>query len=391
MKHICFTTLSLCLLTVVMQTSCSDDPAFTAPKVSPDINVPITGYWQIAGEDINGDGAIQGIVVHNDNTVTEWMYTNVTDNPYKLGYKTGKWSVNGNHYEMQLLKDYGKYYNVTVAGNDDQKMYLAYNGKTSVVPFYRLTSLPGDGDKMISELEGMKMSGFNMTDFTGYWEQDNGSGCGFYVDEEGNISDITQIRIWSGTYHHTVQYHSAKVELDDDNCTILSLGTNWNVYAVGNNSLLAFANGDNNNSVEHFVKKDVPEEMLRADEIMKKPVPEYILGKWLTTHYTCIVDGNCITDIDTQNDDSWNSLFYHTLAFMDNHKTYKWNRFGATVLDQWFTMDGDKITKTRDINELIIPEYGGTETWTVSDKTEDNMKLTSKQSNTTEIYTYKRK
>ena len=45
MKHICFTTLSLCLLTVVMQTSCSDDPAFTAPKVSPDINVPITGYW----------------------------------------------------------------------------------------------------------------------------------------------------------------------------------------------------------------------------------------------------------------------------------------------------------------------------------------------------------
>lgn len=391
MKHICFTTLSLCLLTVVMQTSCSDDPAFTAPKVSPNINVPITGYWQIAGEDINGDGAIQGIVVHNDNTVTEWMYTNVTDNPYKLGYKTGKWSVNGNHYEMQLLKDYGKYYNVTVAGNDDQKMYLAYNGKTSVVPFYRLTSLPGDGDKMISELEGMKMSGFNMTDFTGYWEQDNGSGCGFYVDEEGNISDITQIRIWSGTYHHTVQYHSAKVELDNNNCTILSLGTNWNVYAVGNYSLLAFANGDNNNSVEHFVKKDVPEEMLRADEIMKKPVPEYILGKWVTTHYTYIVDGNCITDIDTQNDDSWNSLFYHTLAFMDNHKTYKWNRFGATVLDQWFTMDGDKITKTRDINELIIPEYGGTETWTVSDKTEDNMKLTSKQSNTTEIYTYKRK
>ena len=87
-----------------MLTSCSDDQAFTAPKVSPDINVPITGYWQIAGEDINGDGAIQGIVVHNDNTVTEWMYTSIIDNPYKLGYKTGKWSVNGNHYEMQLPK-----------------------------------------------------------------------------------------------------------------------------------------------------------------------------------------------------------------------------------------------------------------------------------------------
>ena len=389
MKHICFTTLSLCLLTVVMQTSCSDDPAFAAPKVSPDINVPITGYWQIAGEDINGDGAIQGIVVHNDKTVTEWMYTSVTDNPYKLGYKTGKWSVNGNHYEMQLLKGYGRYYNVTVAGNDDKKMYLAYNGKTSVVPFYRLTSLPGDGDKMISELEGMKMSGFNMTDFTGYWEQDNGSGSGFYVDEEGNISDITLI--WSVTFHHAVQYHSAKVELDNNNCTILSLGTNWNVYAVGNNSLLAFANGDNNNRVEHFVKKDVPEEMQRANEIMKKPVPEYILGNWVTIHYTYIVDGNSITDIDIQNDDSWNSQFYHTLAFMDNHKTYKWDRFGNVVSDQWFTMDGDNITKFGDVNTLIIPRYGGTETWTVSDKTEDCMKLTHKQGNTTKIYTYKRK
>lgn len=360
MKHVCFTTLSLCLLTVVMQTSCSDDPAFTAPKVSPDINVPITGYWQIAGEDINGDGAIQGIVVHNDNTVTEWMYTSVTDNPYKLGYKTGKWSVNGNHYEMQLLKDYGKYYNVTVAGNDDQKMYLAYNGKTSVVPFYRLTSLPGDGDKMISELEGMKISGFNMTDFTGYWEQDNETGSGFYVDEEGNISDISQIL--TDAEHHYVQYHSAKVELDDNNCTILSAGIKWNVYAVGNNSLLVFADGDNNNSVEHFVKKDVPEEMQRADGIMKTPVPEYILGKWVTTHYTYIVDGNSITDIDIQNDDSWNAQFYHTLAFMENHKTYEWDRFGTVVFDQWFTMDGDNITKTGDFNALIKPGYGYTET-----------------------------
>ena len=389
MKHICFTTFTLCLLAIIMLTSCSDDQAFTAPKVSPDINVPITGYWQIAGEDINGDGAIQGIVVHNDNTVTEWMYTDVPDNPYKLGYKTGKWSVNGNHYEMQLLKDYGKYYNVTVAGNDNQKMYLAYNGKTSVVPFYRVTSLPGDGDKMINELEGMKMSGFNMTDFTGYWEQDNETGCGFYVDEEGNISDISQI--WTDAEHHYVQYHSAEVELDDNNCTILSSGIKWNVYAVNNNSLLAFANGDNNNSVEHFVKKDVPEEMLRADEIMKTPVAEYILGKWVTTHYAYIVDGNSITDIDIQNDDSWNSQFYHTLAFMENHKTYEWDRFGSVVFDQWFTMDGDNITKTGDFNALIIPGYGYTETWTISDKTEDSMKLTRKQGNTTEIYTYKRK
>lgn len=207
-EHTRFAIISLCLLAVVMHTSCSDDQVNKVPNVSPDINASIVGYWQIAVDDINGYGAIQGIVVHSDKTVTEWMYTSVTDNPYKLGFKTGTWSVNGNHYEMQLPKGKGNgnYYNVTVAGNDDQKMYLAYNGKISVVPFYRLTSLPGDGDKMIKELEGMKMSGFNMSDFTGYWEQDNENGCGFYIDEEGNISDISQILA-----HHYVQYHSAKV------------------------------------------------------------------------------------------------------------------------------------------------------------------------------------
>lgn len=89
--------------------------------------------------------------------------------------------------------------------------------------------------------------------------------------------------------------------------------------------------------------------------------------------------------------DSWNSQFYHTLAFMENHKTYEWDRFGSVVFDQWFTMDGDNITKTGDFNALIIPGYGYTETWTISDKTEDSMKLTRKQGNTTEIYTYNRK
>ena len=317
------------------------------------------------------------------------MYTSVTDHPYKLGFKTGKWSVSGNHYEMQLPKGYGNYYNVTVAGNDDRMMYLAYNGKTSVVPFYKLMSLPEDGDKMISELEGMKMSGFNVDDFTGYWEQDNENGCGFYIDKEGNISDISCMV--SETERHSVQYHSAKVKLNDNISLILSSGTNWKVYAVGNNSLLAIADGDNNNSVEHFVKKDVPEEMLRAEKIMKTLVPAYLLGKWETIHYTNIVDGNSITDIDIQNGDSWNLQFYHTLAFMETHKMYEWDRFGALIFEQWFTLDGESITKTGDFDALISPKYGYTETWTISDKTENSMKLTRNQGHTTEIYTYRRK
>ena len=54
-------------------------------------------------------------------------------------------------------------------------------------------------------------------------------------------------------------------------------------------------------------------------------------------------------------------------------------------------MDGENITKSGDFNALIIHGYGYTETWTISDKTEDSMKLTRKQGNTTKIDTYNRK
>ena len=82
MKRTCFTFLSVFLLAIIMLTSCNDEQT----DISPDIHSPITGYWKIADDDINGDGAIQGIVVHNDKTVSEWLYTGETANPYKLGF-----------------------------------------------------------------------------------------------------------------------------------------------------------------------------------------------------------------------------------------------------------------------------------------------------------------
>ena len=368
-----------------MQTSCNDEQT----DISPDIHSPITGYWQIADDDINGDGAIQGIVVHNDKTVSEWLYTGETANPYKLGFKTGKWSVNGNHYEMQLPKSYNTYYNVTVAGNNGKTMYLAYNGKTSVVPFYKLTSLPGDGDKMISELEGMKMSGFSMADFSGYWEQNNGNGIGFYIDDEGNISDLTYL--YNVDSHHSVRYHSAEVNLDANYCVIPSNGSKWNVYAVGSNSLLAIDSNGNEQQVEHFVKKDVPQEMKRAEEIIRTPVSAELLGKWETTHYTYNVNGEDITDVDIQNGDEWSKQYYHTIAFSENHKTKKWDRFGNLYYDQWFALDGDDITIAENFNALIYPKFSYTETWTISDMTESNIKLTRKDGQSTQTYFYKRK
>ena len=385
MKRTCFTLLSVCLLAIIMLTSCNDEQT----DISPDIYSPITGYWKIADDDINSDGAIQGIVVHNDNTVSEWLYTGETANPYKLGFKTGKWSVNGNHYEMQLPKSYNTYYNVTVAGNNGKTMYLAYNGKTSIVPFYKITSLPGDGDEMISELEGMKMSGFTMADFTGYWEQDNGNGVGFYIDDEGNISDLTYL--YSAENHYSVRYHSAEVDLDANYCVIPSNYSKWNVYAVGSNSLLAIDSNGNDQQVEHFVKKDVPQEMKRAEEIIRTPVSAELLGKWETTHYTYNVNGEDITDVDILNGDEWSKQFYHTIAFSENHKVKRWNRFGSLYYDQWFTLEGDNITIASDFDALISPKFSYTETWTISDMTESSMKLTHKDGQSTYIYIYKRK
>lgn len=268
-------------------------------------------------------------------------------------------------------------------------MYLAYNGKTSVVPFYKLTSLPGDGDKMISELEGMKMSGFSMADFSGYWEQNNGNGIGFYIDDEGNISDLTYL--YNVDSHHSVRYHSAKVNLDANYCVIPSNGSKWNVYAVGSNSLLAIDSNGNEQQVEHFVKKDVPQEMKRAEEIISTPVPTVLLGKWETTHYTYNVNGEDITDVDIQNGDEWSKQYYHTIAFSENHKTEKWDRFGNLYYDQWFALDGDDITIAENFNALMYPKFSYTETWTISDMTESNIKLTRKDGQSTQTYFYKRK
>lgn len=252
MKHTYCVTMLTLLLGIVTLAACSSDDADT---LKPDINTPITGYWQIAGEDLNGDGAIQGIVVHDDGTVTDWIYTQASNDPYQLGFKTGKWTASGNHYEMQLSKGNGSFYTVTVAGNDDKMMYLAYNGKTSVIPFHRLSTLPGEGDKMIQELESMKMSGFTMSDLTGYWEMADGNNThdgGFYIDEEGNVSEIGTI-VGAQNYH-TINYHTAKIQLNSYFCAIPLWGQSYKVYAVGNGVLLLTAS--DGQMVQRFERKE---------------------------------------------------------------------------------------------------------------------------------------
>lgn len=134
-----------------------------------------------------------------------------------------------------------------------------------------------------------------------------------------------------------------------------------------------------------------PDVMMRAYEIMKAPVPAELLGEWETIHYTHMINGENVTDIDILNGDEWNKQFYHTLAFSENHKINKWDRFGSQLYDQCFMLKGDNITIAVNLTDLLFPQYNYTETWTISDKTENSMKLTREQGNTTECYTYKRK
>ena len=181
------------------------------------------------------------------------------------------------------------------------------------------------------------------------------------------------------------------VNLDANYCVIPSNGSKWNVYAVGSNSLLAIDGNGNEQQVEHFVKKDVPQEMERAEEIIRTPVPAELIGKWETTHYTYNDNGEDITDVDILNGDEWSKQFYHTIAFSENHKTKKWDRFGSLYYDQWFALDGVNVTIASDFDALISPKFSYTETWTISYMTESSMKLTRKDGQSTQIYIYRKK
>lgn len=57
MKHSYYLTVLMLLLGIFTFSSCSDD---NNDGPSADVNRSIVGVWQIAEQDLNGDGAIQG-------------------------------------------------------------------------------------------------------------------------------------------------------------------------------------------------------------------------------------------------------------------------------------------------------------------------------------------
>lgn len=386
MKLSYYLTVILLFSGIVTFSSCSDDN----DGPSADVNISIVGDWQIAESDLNGDGARQGIVVHEDGTVTEWLYTRSEQDPYQFGFKTGKWSVNGNHYEMQLPKGVGSYYQVTVAGNNDSLMYLAYNGKTSVVPFHRLAKLPDDGDATLRLLESMKMSNFKMSDLTGYWafagEDGSVIGNGIYIDQKGQVSNVNII-FGPSSIRHSMQYHTGKVTLNAYLCTIPYHGTDHELYAV-NDSMMLVKGKDG--KVEKLVRKDIPQEIEHAEEIANSNVPEWINGTWESVHYKRVYGSYRSDDFDI-NESEWTQQYYRKLEFSSDHQLKRSRKDGYNA-DRVFYVDKDTVYTAESLSDLINNlSYDTAEKWTIVSHSDDVLTLKESWGDSYEIYTYKRK
>lgn len=392
MKTTHYLLLLIGLLNLLTFSSCSDDDK----DISADTNIPITGYWQIAGTsiengaDINGDGAVEGIVVHDDGTISEWQYTQAKEDPFNLGYKTGTWTIDNNHYVMLLSKGNSKHYTVTVAGNNDEKMYLAYEGKTSVVPLYRIQHLPGDGDSMMEMMAQMKFSGIQMSDLAGYWEltsndYPNGVGNGIYIDEQGNVSNVTQIY---GEYNYNkIDYHSGKISSPDVHLVFPYSGTNYYLYAVSQDILLATAN--NGQKVEKFVRKDVPNEITRIEEIINSKVPEQLIGTWETTHYKVLNEGQTIID-ENIIPSSYVST-YKKLTFNRNHTVNQYSAYDTDYHNSYyFTVEGNNLLTSSSLNGLVSPGSDYCKKELIEFISDTEMTLTTTGSSTKDIYTYKK-
>lgn len=264
MKHSYYLTVLMLILGIFTFNSCSDD---NDEGLTADVNRSIVGVWQNADHDLRGDDAFVGIIVHEDGTVTEWIYHSAsTWYPHSILFKTGKWSVNGNHYEMQLPTVFGKHYNVTVVGNNDSLMYLAYNGKTSVVPFHRLGKLPGDGDIKLKLLMSMKTGNFTMSDLTGYWAYTGEDGTvynnGFYIDAEGNVSEVESYPDGSNFIQHSIKYHTGKVTINTDHCTIPYQGLDYELFGVNDSTMLV---GNEGLTLEKLVRQNLPQDIALAE------------------------------------------------------------------------------------------------------------------------------
>lgn len=329
-------------------------------------------------------------MVHDDGTITEWQYVESAIEPFKIGYKTGTWTVSGNHYELRLSKGNGNFYTVTVAGNDNDKMYLAYQGKTSVIPFYRLQHLPGDGDSMMEMMAQMKFAGIQMSDVAGYWvltdhDHPNGVGGGIYIDGQGNVSTVTKM---FGVYNYnSVDYHSGTVSTKDGFLTFPYQGHDYRLYGIGKDILLATIDGQ---EVEKFVRNDIPSEVTRIEEIVSSRVPERLTGTWETTHVKKTISGRIVTDEDITTANTWAMQMYHKLVFGSNYVVLEYRSYDNNYYTpSYFMVDGQDLLTSASLDGLVSSEHDYVLARQIDFISDTEMTLTTNNGGSLiEVYTY---
>lgn len=387
-------TLFILLPVMMLFASCKDDN----DDLQPNTNIPITGYWQLGQDYPNSDGTAMGIIVHGDGKISEWQYSaSNSDDPFQLGYKTGTWTINGDHFDLQLNNGTGGYYTATVASNDTKEMRLAYNGKLSAIPFYNIDDLPGNGGKILQTLSSMKFDNLQISDLTGYWvKQDpytsEDDAPGIYIDDNGNISNISNVYSVNGATK-TIDYHTGSITSNNGVLSFDYFGEHYQVYAVGEYTLLATTNDIETGKVYQFDRLETPEIVAEADNYFNETVDSRLLGTWESVHYVYLIGNDTITNVDITPSDSWAMQMYRKYAFSSNHKVSSYYTYGSDYHGDSYFRYSDAthtLTTSDDLNGILIPDYTYKSTSTVRFNSATEMVMTSPDGDATKIYTYRK-
>ena len=270
---------------------------------------------------------------------------------------------NGNTYLL-----YGVSKDVLLATLDGQK----------VEKFVR-KDVPGE----LADLEEMTHANLQLSDLVGYWDKGNGSGV--YIDEQGNVSDVSIV--YSTNNYYSVDYHSGKISTSGKRFSFPFVSTNYSIFGIKGDILFATTDG---HQVKKFTRKEVPDEVTRIEEIVNTKVPDKLIGSWGTTHYKRVSSDGYVSNDDITPSDSWSMQMYHKLIFYSNHVVNKYYNGSDYPYTYYFTVDGNKLTRGQSLSDLISSSIGSSQTFQIDFVSDTEMTITSKSGKASETYTYKK-
>lgn len=142
--------------------------------------------------------------------------------------------------------------------------------------------------------------------------------------------------------------------------------------------------------MEKFVRKDVPSEITRIEEIINSKVPEQLVGTWESTHYKVLIEGQTIVDEDI--DPSSHVSTYNKLTFYRNHTVNQYSAYDTDYHNSYyFTVEGNNLLTSSSLNGLVSPGSDYCKKELIEFISDTEMTLTyDKGSSQPTIYTYKK-